>query len=91
MENFNEEGDDHPALKESELVRLSHWEQFEKSFPFYRMNINGFMKLIKDAMRYTYREKPETQIYEMAHVTLESLREAFSKHTTWSTLLEESD
>jgi len=28
---------------------LNRWEKFEKSFPFYRMDVNGFMKLINDA------------------------------------------
>jgi len=32
---------------------LNRWEKFEKSFPFYRMDVNGFMKLINDAQKLT--------------------------------------
>ena len=33
---------------------LNRWEKFEKSFPFYRMDVNGFMKLINDAQKLTW-------------------------------------
>jgi len=42
---------DKKALSKDKMKDLNRWERFEKSFPFYRMDVNGFMKLINDARR----------------------------------------
>jgi len=37
------------ACSEYQLSRMDRWQKFEKSFPFYRMDVNGFMKLVNNA------------------------------------------
>ena len=49
LEDFNEEGDDVRKLTTVELMALNRFKRFEKSFPFYRMDVNGFMELVRRA------------------------------------------
>lgn len=65
------------------MKELNRWERFEKSFPFYRMDVNGFMKLVNDARRIT---QPDMSIplYETKYITLESLKAVMEKNEMWS-------
>ena len=40
---FNHDGPDVSAISESQLAKLPRLERFEKKFPFYRMDVGGFM------------------------------------------------
>jgi len=45
-ENFLEDFDiekNKKGLSAKQLASLDRWERFEKSFPFYRIDVNGFM------------------------------------------------
>jgi hypothetical protein len=53
---------------------MGRYEKFEKSFPFYKMDVNGFMLLIKRAMRNTYPDQPSKPLYEIKHITHEALQ-----------------
>lgn len=39
------------ALTKSQLAKLNRYQRFEKYFPFYKMDVNGFMMLVDKAKR----------------------------------------
>ena len=43
-------------MKEEDIQKLDGWTKFEKQFPFYRMDVNGFMSLVRKAARLTYED-----------------------------------
>lgn len=63
MKDFNEYSDDCSTLNDEEFDKLGRYERFEKSFPFYKMDVNGFMVLIKRAMRLTYEDEPDKPLW----------------------------
>ena len=69
------------------MEKLGRYERFEKSFPFYRMDVNGFMVLIKRAMRLTFKDEPNKPLWQIKHITLEALQEAFKNNNTWTKCL----
>lgn len=69
------------------MEKLGRYERFEKSFPFYKMDVNGFMVLIKRAMRLTYKDEPDRPLWQIKHITHEAMLEAFKNNKTWSTCL----
>ena len=75
MDDFNIEKNK-KALSEKQMASLDRWERFEKSFPFYRIDVNGFIQLIDDARR---NDVPnfEVPLHEIPYVTLESLHKVF--------------
>lgn len=50
LDDFNMEGDDAQKLTELELMKLNRYQRFEKFFPFYLMDVNGFMYMIRLAV-----------------------------------------
>lgn len=42
LKDFNAQGDDVKELTAAQLEKMTPVERFEKLFPFYRMDINGF-------------------------------------------------
>ena len=46
IKDFNKFGDDVKEISKAELNKLSRFEQFEKRFPFYKMDVNRFILLI---------------------------------------------
>ena len=48
--------DDIAELTEKQLKKLDRYTQYEKRFPFYRMNIIGFNLLIKVAKLNTHAQ-----------------------------------
>lgn len=91
MNDFNTSGDDVKALTSAQIMKLDRYEKFEKSFPFYQMDVNGFMLLIRKAMKTTFADEPEKQIYQIDHVSHAALKEAFKNHKTWSEPLSYED
>jgi len=65
LEDFNEDGDDVRELTAIELKAMDRFKRFEKWFPFYRMDVNGFMELVRRAMRDTYHNEPLKQLFEI--------------------------
>jgi hypothetical protein len=51
------------TIREDELEKLGRYQRFEKSFPFYKMDVNGFMVLVKRAMRLTYEDEPDKPLW----------------------------
>ena len=49
IKDFNEHGDDVKALSTAKLAKLSRECRFEKQFPFYRMDVNGYSLRIREA------------------------------------------
>ena len=56
LEDFNAHGDDNKKLTEKQMAKLNKFQQFEHKFPFYLMDVNGFMHRVKEAM---IAENPE--------------------------------
>lgn len=59
LKDFNEKSDVCETMDDEEMAKLGRYARFEKSFPFYKMDVNGFMVLIRRAMRITYKDEPE--------------------------------
>jgi len=60
-------------ISEMELKNMKDpYEKFEKHFAFYRMDVNGFMKLVNDARRIVEPDMG-VPLYMIKYVTLESL------------------
>lgn len=89
MQDFNEYSNACDTLDDDELDNLGRYQRFEKSFPFYKMDVNGFMVLIKRAMRLTYADEPDKPLWQIKHITLEALRESFKNNKTWSEALQD--
>ena len=63
LQDFNEYTDDCSTIGDDDLEKLGRYARFEKSFPFYKMDVNGFMVLMKRAMRLTYENEPEKPLW----------------------------
>ena len=50
LDDFNFKGDDVRKITKSDFSKLNQYEQFEKLFPFYLMDVNGYTLRIKEAM-----------------------------------------
>ena len=42
-----------------ELIQMNKWQKFEYHFPFYRMDVNGFVQHVKEAMK-DFQKKQHT-------------------------------
>ena len=73
LKDFNEMTDDVDTIETEAFEKMGRYEKFEKSFPFYKMDVNGYMLLIKRAMRFTYPDLPDKPLYEIKHITHEAL------------------
>lgn len=51
LKDFNQDGDDVKELTVAKLKKMDRYEKFEKQFPFYKMDVNGYILRIKEAMR----------------------------------------
>jgi len=52
LDDFDPE-ENKSGFSSARMAMLNRWERFEKNFPFYKMDVNGFMKLVNDARRLT--------------------------------------
>ena len=85
LDDFNEHGDDRKKLSAKQLKKLNRYQQFEKLFPFYLMDVNGFMFTLKKAMIAQYPEHKD-ELWEIKTISLESMAEAFKNHDSWKDL-----
>lgn len=46
LKDFKKDDDDVKEISKDKLAKLDRYQQFEKYFPFYRMDINGYQLLI---------------------------------------------
>ena len=70
------DGDDAEPLSEEAIAELDSFSQFEKQFPFYKMDLNGFMYHLRKAQSQTEKE----------YVQLAHLVAAFENFESWSGL-----
>jgi len=49
LKDFNTHGDDVKEFSQSKIAKLNRASRFEKLFPFYRMDVNGYSKRITEA------------------------------------------
>ena len=47
LNDHNPDGDDRKQITQEELAKLDRYQRFEKRFPFYRMDVNGYILKIK--------------------------------------------
>jgi hypothetical protein len=85
LENFNRNGPDAPEVSSIKLALMNNQEKFEHHFPFYRMDVNGYVYLIKLAL---IEENPdmENTLENATSVKLSSLQKQFKNHDYWSDL-----
>ena len=50
VKDFNKEGDDVQEKSIKEIKAMDRYTRFEHKFPFYRMDVNGYMMRIKEAL-----------------------------------------
>ena len=87
LRDFNEEVNCNDTIDEYQMEQLDRYERFEKSFPFYKMDVNGYMVLMQRAMRLTYKSEPDRPMWQIKHITLEAMQEAFKNNKTWTAAL----
>ena len=83
FEDFNTTGDDVNRLSAAALKKLNRYQRFEKKFPFYLMDVNGFTMRLRQAM---VTESPDTLLRDIHTISIEGLARAFSSHDSWKEL-----
>lgn len=86
--NFNMYGPDRDVLTDLEKQNLNPVQLFEKRFPFYRMDVNGFTYLVRMARDYDHPQ--HDAIHEVADITLTNLQKAFDNHRYWDDIKNEN-
>ena len=61
---------------------MNRYQKFEKHFPFYRMDVNGYVMLINEAIKI---ESIKDNI-KIEAVSLKALSISFNLHETWNDL-----
>jgi len=77
--------DDRRPLSEEELDKMNRFEQFEHSFPFYLMDVCGFILHIKQAM---HNSNEGIELQDIKSVSLDALSKQFEKYESWKDLKE---
>jgi len=89
LKDFNKSGDDVAEISASKLAKLDRYQKFDKKFPFYRMDINGYALRIKEAMQIEANEAGATNIFNIHTIKLATLQNVFELHASWSDLKNE--
>lgn len=61
------DGDDVKEIKRKELEKMDRLQRFEYRFPFYKMDVNGFVVHVKQALKIF---QPDRKIFEAKCVDL---------------------
>ena len=85
-------GDDVESIQTRKLRRMERYSRFEKYFPFYKMDINGYIFHVNQAVHYDWSEKndPHFNIKKLEVVSLRSLQRAFEDYKSWRDLNNEN-
>ena len=75
--------DDVKTISRSKLEKMDMYERFEYKFPFYKMDVNGYIVHIKEAMK---MHMPDKMLFNIQTVDLESLQKAFKNYKSWNGL-----
>ena len=81
--------DDVPELTYMQLQNFDRFTQFEKHFPFYRMDVNGFIFHINEAINMYCESEGIITPHAKAHIDFvqyKYLKQEFSKYTSWKEL-----
>ena len=66
---------------------MNVFERFEKKYPFYLMDVNGFKYRLREAQG---KESPEDEanetLWNVKSVSLENLKTVFAPHSSWDDL-----
>ena len=90
IKDFHKNKHDVDALNERALAKLDRFTRFEKMFPFYRMDVNGFVFKLKEALNLELpKHEKARHIFEIKSISRESLAQAFSTHPSWKDLEDE--
>jgi hypothetical protein len=79
LEDFNRTGDDAKKLTSAQLAKLNRYQKFEKYFPFYLMDVNGFMHLVREGSK-------SKNLWRIQTISLSAMAEAFKNHDSWKDL-----
>ena len=66
---------------------MDRWNRFEKQFPFYQIDVNGFFFLLHRAMKDTYKDDEFKKLRDIKVVSLEAMRKSFGSNPTWESAL----
>ena len=75
--------DDVKTISKSKLEKMDMYERLEYRFPFYKMDVNGYIVHIKEAMKLFM---PDKLLFNIKSVDLESLQTAFKNYKSWDDL-----
>ena len=72
-------------MTEAQIKKLNRYKQFEKKFPFYQMDVNGYIHRIKECM---VAQEPhnEQRLDLIDNISLEIMAQGFSMHPAWADL-----
>ena len=86
--NFNMFGPDRDELTVMEKKNLNPVQLFEKKFPFYRMDVNGFTFLLRKARDMDHPD--HDAIHEVVDISLTNVQKAFINHAYWNDIQNEN-
>jgi hypothetical protein len=75
--------DDVKNISKSKLQKMDMYERLEYRFPFYKMDVNGYIVHVKEAMK---MHMPDKMLFNIHSVDLESLQKAFKNYKSWADL-----
>ena len=81
--DHNLDKDDRQKLSTKEMNKLERYSRFEKRFPFYLMDVNGYVMHLKEAMKAFL---PDTDFKDIKNIDLSSLQGAFKNFKSWDDL-----
>lgn len=87
IKDFSEDKDQKRRKSEGAILKMNRWQRFEKQFPFYQTDINGFFELLEKAMKISQKHNPDILQSEIKEVTLNSLQEVWKQNKTWTDAL----
>ena len=67
ISDFNQHGDDVKKVSQKQLDKMNRYQKFEHLFPFYQMDVNGYILRIKQAMEL---EEPGNKLWLINQVSL---------------------
>jgi hypothetical protein len=77
------DADDVKPISSSKLTSMDMYERLEYRFPFYLMDVNGYIMHIKEAMKLY---EPQKMLFNIHNVDLDSLQKAFKNFKSWGEL-----
>ena len=84
FDHHNREGDYIPKISKEKLDQMTDkYERFQYMFPFYRMDVSGYVHHLKVAMK---EFQPDRRIFNINIINLASLQKGFNDHRSWKAM-----